>query len=42
MSDLVVELIKRGYEFDAFQLLASLEEYYGINAEDYGSWSRLI
>lgn len=42
MSDLVKELIKRGHEFDAFQILAVLEEYYDINAAEYSSWSRRI
>jgi type VI secretion system protein ImpH len=42
MSDLVKELVNRGKEFDAFQLLVMLEEYYDINADDYGLWSRFI
>ncbi len=42
MSGLVEKLLKRGYEFNAFQLLIMLEEYYGIDAADHGSWSKLI
>lgn len=42
MPDLVKELLKNGHEFNAFQLLVMLEEYYGINAHEHGLWSKLI
>jgi len=42
MPDLINDLLKRGHEFDAFQILVMMEEYFGINAGEYSSWSRLI
>ncbi|NLL14442.1 MAG: type VI secretion system baseplate subunit TssG [Fibrobacter sp.] len=42
MPDLITDLQKRGCEFDAFQILVMLEEYFCINAEDHDSWNRLI
>jgi len=42
MPDLINDLLRRGNEFDAFQTLVMLEEYFGINAEDHNSWNRFI